>query len=137
MSNRLEFSTGRVFSFVNALTPLSMVAGMTAIGLERDGELIAGVVYEGINPHNAWMHVAAKPGARWLTRAYLTACFAYPFVQCGVKRVRGYVSATNLQARRFDEHLGFKPEAVLEGAAADGGDVVIYVMPRKDCRYVV
>ena len=136
MADRLEYSTGRVFAFVNALTPLSIVSGMTAIGLERSGDLIAGVVYEGINPHNAWMHVAAEPGARWLTRAYLTACFAYPFVQCGVKRVRGYVSASNLQARRFDEHLGFEQEAVLEGAAADGGYVIIYVLPRGRCKYV-
>ena len=135
MANRLEYSTGRVFAFVNTITPLPLVAGMTAIGLESDGELVAGVMYEGINEHNAWMHVAAKPEAR-CTRGYLAACFAYPFVQCGVKRVRGYVNASNQYARRFDEHLGFKPEAVLQGAAADGGDVIIYVMLREDCRYV-
>lgn len=136
MTDSLDYSTGRVFAFVNTLTPLSMVSGMTGIGLERNANLIAGVVYEGINPYNAWMHVAAEPGARWLTRAYLRACFAYPFVQCGVKRVRGYVNASNLQARRFDEHLGFVQEAVLEGAAADGGNVIIYVLQKEDCRYV-
>ena len=135
MSHRLEYSTGRVFAFVNALTPLPMVAGMTAIGLERDGELIAGVLYEGFNAHNAWMHIASVPTAR-CTREYLMACMAYPFVQCGVKRVRGYVNASKLPARRFIGHLGFEPEAVLQGAADDGGDVIIYVMPRENCRYV-
>ena len=136
MADSLNYSTGEVFTFVNALTPLSVVAGMTAVGLEKNGALVAGVVYEGINRFNAWMHVAAKPGARWLTRRYLRACFGYPFITCGVERVRGYVSATNTAARKFDEHLGFEQEAVLRGAAADGSDVIIYVMPKARCRYV-
>jgi RimJ/RimL family protein N-acetyltransferase len=56
--------------------------------------------------------------------------------QLGVNRVSGYVNASNAAARRLDEHLGFKPEAVLTGAATDGGDVILYVMWRKDCKYV-
>ena len=136
MADSLNFSTGEVFTFVNSLTPLSVVSGMVAIGLEKNGALVAGVVYEGINRFNAWMHVAAAPGARWLTRPYLRACFGYPFQTCGVERVRGYVSASNMAARRFDEHLGFEQEAVLHGAAADGSDVIIYVMPKARCKYV-
>lgn len=136
MADRLEFSTERVFTFVAGRVPLSRVEGMSAIGLERNGELIAGVVYEGFNGHNIFMHVAAQPGARWLTRSYLRACFAYPFEQCRVHRITGYVEANNLNARRFDEHIGFTEEARLRGAASDGGDAIIYVMYKKDCRYV-
>lgn len=136
MADRLVFDTATVFSYVRERMPMHAVEGMTAIGLERDGKLIAGVVYEGYNPHNIWMHVAAEPGGRWLTRQYLYACFAYPFVQLKVDKVRGYVNASNTDARRFDEHLGFRPEAVLSGAAPDGGDVILYVMEKKDCRYV-
>ncbi|MBC7618013.1 MAG: GNAT family N-acetyltransferase [Candidatus Saccharibacteria bacterium] len=136
MADSLNFSTKEVFTFVDALTPLSEVSGMVAIGLEKNGALVAGVVYEGINPFNAWMHVAATPGARWLTRHYLRACFVYPFITCGVERVRGYVNASNTAARKFDEHLGFEQEAVLRGAASDGSDVIIYVMPKARCRYV-
>jgi RimJ/RimL family protein N-acetyltransferase len=136
LADKLVYSTGRVFAFVSGLVPMNAVAGMVGIGLERDGELIAGVIYEGFNGKNIWMHVAAVPGKRWLVRSYLKACFVYPFVQCGVDRVSGYVNASNLEARRFDEHLGFKEEATLQGAAADGGDVIIYVMRKKGCRYV-
>ena len=109
---------------------------MKSIGLERDGVLVAAVVYEGFNGANVWMHVAAQPGSRWMTREYLRYCFAYPFNEMGVKRISGYVSASNAQARRLDEHLGFKPEAVLHGAAPDGGDVILYAMWREDCRYL-
>lgn len=136
MGTRLVFDSQRVFDFVNTLVPLVMVQGMVGIGLERNGALVAGVLYEGINAHNAWMHVGAVPGARWMTKEYLRACFAYPFTVCGVRAVRGYVDASNLAARRFDEHLGFRQEAVLEGASRDGGDVLIYRMKRSECRYV-
>jgi RimJ/RimL family protein N-acetyltransferase len=113
-----------------------MVAGMQALGLERDGELIAGVIYEGYNKHNVWMHVAAVPGKRWMTKEYLRAAFLYPFVQLGCSRVSGYVEAWNMDARKFDEHLGFRQEATLQGAASDGGDVILYVMRRSECKYV-
>ncbi len=136
MTSALVFDTPKVFEFVNTHMHLSMVQGMVGIGLEKSGEMVAGVIYEGYHRHNAWMHVAAKPGARWMTKEYLRTCFAYPFAVLGVSAVRGYVNASNTAARRFDEHLGFKQEALLEGAAPDGGDVVIYRMKRSECRYV-
>jgi len=135
MATRTVSNPARVFSFVNEFTPLQATSGMQGLGLERDGSLIAGVVYEGFNGHNMWIHVGAQPGARWLTRDFLRTCFAYPFQQCGVSRLSGYVNASNLAARRFDEHLGFEQEAVLHGAGPDGGDVIIYKMLHERCRY--
>lgn len=136
MAKTIISSPSRVYEFVNKYTPMNMVTGMKGLGLEEDGELIAGVLYEGFNGNNIWMHVAAVPGKRWMTREYLRYCFYYPFVECGVQRISGYVNASNTEARRFDEHLGFRQEARLSGAAPDGGDVIIYVMWREECRYV-
>lgn len=136
MAKRIVSDPGRVWAFVNGKTGVPAVAHMKGIGLEQDGDLIAGVVYEGFTGHNIWMHVAAEPGARWMTREYLRYCFYYPFVECGVGRVSGWVEDSNEAAKRFDEHLGFREEARLKGAARDGGDVILYVMWRKDCRYV-
>ncbi len=118
------------------LPGLRLVEGMTAIGLVREDRLVAGVLYEGFNGRNLWMHVAAEPGRRWGVRDYLWACFRYPFVVCGCDRISGYVEESNAAARRFDEHLGFREEARLQGAAADGGDVILYVMRRQDCRFL-
>lgn len=136
MASRIVSDPGRVFTFVQQYMPMNMVAGMKGLGLERDGELVAGVLYEGYNNHNVWMHVAAEPGGKWLNREFLRYVFYYPFVELGCKRVSGYVEASNKAARRFDEHLGFQQEAVLQGAASDGGDVILYVMRRENCRYL-
>lgn len=136
MSTRIVSDPARVFAFCSERMPVSLVAGMKGLGLERDGELVAGVLYEGYNRHNIWMHVAAEPGKKWLNRDFLRYSFHYPFVELGCNRVSGYVEAHNADARRFDEHLGFQQEAVLQGAASDGGDVILYVMRREDCRYL-
>lgn len=126
----------RVYEFVRQFTPLAWTDNLKGIGLEKDGAMVAGVLYEGWNGHNVWMHVGATPGCRWMTKAYLHECFHYPFVTAGCTYVRGYVEASNTAARRFDEHIGFKPEAVLKGAASDGGDVILYVMHRDECRFL-
>jgi RimJ/RimL family protein N-acetyltransferase len=133
----LDYNLPDVAAFMRTTLPgLRLAEDMVAIGLRRDEQLVAGVIFDGFNGRNLWMHVAASPGRRWLTRNYLRACFAYPFKVCGVDRVTGYVDASNLQARRFDEHLGFEEEARLAGAASDGGDVILYVMRREQCRFL-
>lgn len=135
MATRIISDPLRVWEFVSRFSPVPANGSMKGLGLERDGELVSGVLYEGWNRHNVWMHVALAPGARW-TKAFLLYCWHYPFVELGCRRVSGYVEASNAAARRVDENLGFKPEAVLKGAAADGGDVILYVMWRDECRFL-
>ena len=108
----------------------------SAIGLADQGGLVAGVVYNEYTVTNIFMHVAGEPGKRWMNRRFLAACFDYPFNRLNVNRVTGWVEASNTVARAFDENLGFVPEAQLEGAARDGGNVILYRMWKKDCRFL-
>ena len=136
-STALEYDLELVLPFVQSrIVGLKRCDGMTAIGLRKRGELVAGAIFEGYNGSNVWVHLAGLPGARWMTREYLFACFAYAFLVCDVQRLSGYVDASNAQARKLNEHFGYRIEATLSGAAADGGDVLIYVMRREDCRFL-
>lgn len=107
----------------------------SAIGLMEDGQFLAGVVYDGFNGANIQMHVAARPGCRWLNRRFLHFAFYYPFGQLGCARVTGVVPSTNVEAQVFDEHLGFVLEARLPEAHPTG-DLLIYRMFRRDCRWL-
>lgn len=108
----------------------------STVGLVDDEKgLIAGVIYQDFNGANISMHVAAMPGARWMTREFLWAVFHYPFEQLNCKRVTGLVADTNLAARRFDEHLGFSLEATLKDAHPEG-DLLVYAMHKQDCRWL-
>jgi len=106
------------------------------LGLEEDGELIAGVVYNWYTGPSIAMHVAAEPGRRWLNRDFLYRCFAYPFLQLKCNRVTGLVRVDNLDAQRFDEHLGFKREGVIRQGADDKTDLILYGMLKDECRWL-
>lgn len=136
-SQSFDYDLDLVLPFVQTLIPgLARSNGMRCIGLRKHGALVAAAIYEGFNGQNMWVHLAGLPGKRWMTRDFLRAGFAYPFNVCGVKRLSGYVNASNTAACRLNEHLGYRVEATLAGAAPDGGDVLIYVMRKEDCRYV-
>lgn len=110
--------------------------GSVAIGLEEDGELIAGVVFNLYNKAGICMHVAAVPGKRWMTKDFLWRVFAYPFLQLNCNRVTGLVREDNIVAQKFDEHIGFKREGLIRKGATDGADIILYGMLKEECRWL-
>lgn len=106
-----------------------------AIGMERNGELQAVVVYNNYSTYNVSMHIAAVPGRRWMTKSYLLACFRYPFIQLGVHRVTGLVPARNQTALDFDLHLGFREEGRMRNCLGDD-DLIVLGMLKEECRWI-
>lgn len=107
-----------------------------AIGVEEDGELIAGVAYNMYTGASICMNVAAEPGKRWTTKEFMYAFFAYPFVQLNCNRVTGLVRRSNSVARKFDEHVGFVQEGVIRQAFEDGEDAILYGMLKSECKWI-
>ena len=104
-----------------------------AIGVEQDGDIVSGVIYSDYNGANCWMHVATEVP---LTRHLLAVGFDYPFNRLGCRRLTGWVEASNTEAVKLDQHLGFEVEFVMQRAARDGGDVMIMRMFKEDCRFL-
>lgn len=107
----------------------------TGIGLEKDGVLVAGVLYDSWTGRSMQMHVASDGSRKWLNREYLKACFDYPFNHLKLNKVIGIVDSTNADALRFDHHLGFVTEAVIKDAGKYG-DLHILSMTRQQCRFL-
>jgi len=103
----------------------------TGIGLERDGEMVAGVMYDGYLERSICIHVAAQ----YLTRAFVQFCFQYAFGQLGVLKLIGLVDSDNTAAMLFNWHLGFEIEAVIKDAAKQG-DLCIFTMTREQCKWL-
>ena len=132
----LVFDIERVWGFLAMRMPdLARADGMVVFGLERRGAVVAAVVFEGINRYHCWMHMAVAPG-QFVGREFIRTAFLYAFRACCVQTVRGYVEASNAAARNIDERLGFRVDALLSGAAKDGGDVIVYAMRRDECRFL-
>lgn len=104
-----------------------------ALGLLRDGKLVAGVIYDHYNHASVAMHVAGE--GKWFDREYARKCFDYAFNGLGVRKILGFVPEGNRKARRFDEHLGFTEETRISNATRDG-DLIIYSMTKDKCRWL-
>jgi RimJ/RimL family protein N-acetyltransferase len=126
----------RVMRFVADRVDAHDFENYSAIGLESDGELIAGVVFDSKVGKSIMMHVASNGSRHWMTPAYMAACFGYAFNQEKVNLIIGLVRADNVDAQRFDEHLGFKRNGLLPQACMDGADLIVYGMLKDECRYI-
>lgn len=106
-----------------------------AMGVEHNGELVAGIVINNFNGANATCHIAVAKPTRELP-ALLHHVSRYAFVQCKLKRLTGMVPASKPKVLAFDRHLGFEEEFVMPCAAADGGALVVLVLWPDKCRWL-
>ena len=107
-------------------------AASQAIGIEKDGKIIAGVIYENWNKVSIWCHIAIEGR---LTKKYLWTIFDYPFKQIGAKKIIVPVSSSNEKSLRLVGNMGFVEEARIKDARPDG-DMVFLVMDRENCRFL-
>jgi len=103
-----------------------------SIGLKKNGEFVAGVIYENWHGKSITCHIAVTGR---MTSAYLGAIFHYPFNVCKVGKIIVPVSSANLTSIKFVEKMGFQEEARIKDAMADG-DMVILTMPKERCKYL-
>ena len=106
-----------------------------ALGLVKDGRLMAGVIYNNVDGTNLCMHVGAVDGCKWLTQQFLFAAFDYPFNQLQMRRVTAPIKSGNTRAIEFVKNLGFKHNGTLRHYYADS-DLVLYGMLRGECRFL-
>lgn len=136
MTYKVAVDTEAAYEYVNKFFPVVRVADQRGIVQYRNDEVVAAALYVEFNGSNVFVHLAGSPDKRWLTRDFLYWGFHYPFVQLGCRRITCCVDVTNVTSRIFCEHIGLKPEAVLEAAGVGGVDVIVYKMFREDCKYV-
>lgn len=104
-----------------------------AIGLEKDGNLIAGVTYDNYNKANIQAHIAGE--GNWANRQFLATIFDYPFNQLNVKRVTLSICTTKKKAIDLAMQMGFIIEAELSQATPDG-NLLIFRMFKNECKYL-
>ena len=106
--------------------------GAEGIGLERGGDLVAGVCYENWNGRSIMCHIVIDGR---MTPEYLAAIFHYPFTYLGVDKIIVPIVQSNKDSIKFVTKLGFTYSTALKDAHPDG-DINLYEMLRENCRYV-
>lgn len=106
-----------------------------AIGLRRDGRIVAVCVFDAFSSFDCAMHIASDGSGHWLTREFRHAVFMYPFVQCGYRRVYSPIAESNKRALRFNLKLGFRVEGIHPYGARDGALITTGLL-RDACRFI-
>lgn len=101
---------------------------------DATGELLGGVIYEGLISNCVFMHQAGF-AKNWLTPDMLWLIFDYPFNQLKVGKVCGTVPSTRKELIEFNERIGFEVEATIKDAYKDG-DLIIMSMRKENCRWL-
>lgn len=125
----------RVSDFIIAHGAGKAFFNYEAIGIEENGELLAGVVYDSYEKNGRCAMHCAGVGRRWLNKEFLWIAFDYPFNQLNVNVIVNTVSSTNKDSIRFTEHCGFKEATRIAGGTCDG-DLIIYTLYKKDCKWI-
>lgn len=109
--------------------------GATGIGVERNGVIVGGAVFNDYTGANINIHFASDGKKNWVTREFLWFIFYYAFCQVGVKRVSGFIWESNKASVEFAKRIGGELEARLVDAAADG-DVLLFKMTKDNCKWL-
>lgn len=110
--------------------------GNKAIGIEKDGILKAGVMYDAYTGANGSISSYFRcDDPKVITKLFYQIVFDYPFNVAKVKRITNIVNENNLHSREITERLGFTQETQLENYFPDG-DAIIYRMYRHECRWL-
>lgn len=103
-----------------------------AIGLLKDGEVVAGVWYEDYNGKSVTCHIAITGR---MNREYLGFIFHYPFVQLGVDKIICPIKSNNDKSIRLVKNMGFEEQARLLDVFPSE-DLLFFVMSKDKCRFL-
>ena len=99
--NRLIFGAdGYLKTWVSKQIGIDGFGPSVAIGVQRDGEIIAAAVYHDLRKGQIEASIAST-SLRWASRSVLHALFAYPFNQVGATRLLVQCSEANQKAMKM------------------------------------
>ena len=106
----------------------------TAIGVQKDGQLIAGAVFHDYRDGQVEASLSAD-SPKWATRSVLFSLFAYPFIQMDANRLLVTCDESNKKAMKMNRQLGFTPEGILRQMYYPN-DAIIFGMLKDECKWI-
>ena len=133
--NRLIFGADEYLkTWVSKQIGIDGFGPSVAIGVQRDGEIIAAAVYHDLRKGQIEASIAST-SLRWASRSVLHALFAYPFKQVGATRLLVQCSEANEKTMKIVKQLGFTEEGRLRQLYAPH-DAVLWGMLKEECQWI-
>jgi RimJ/RimL family protein N-acetyltransferase len=135
MTNLVLYDRERVGRWVaDQVDQRSPWGAFNAFGIEKDGEIVSGVVIHQINGANAFCHIAISRPTRLLPQLFYIVC-DYCFRQLNLRRLTGMVPTNEPKTIAFDKHLGFEEEFIMKHGAPNA-DMQVLVLWADNCRWL-
>lgn len=103
--------------------------------LSQSGNILGVVIFSRFTTGNCEITVAAKD-PRFITKRFAFAVAAYPFIQCGVRRVTAFIAVDNAKSLNLAQRLGFRIEGTAKHWFPDG-DAHILGLLSEDCKFLL
>lgn len=132
ITNRKEW----VGEWVSQHLGKSELYSFQSIGLEKNGELIAGVVIDTYRKDASCSIHCAGIGKRWLNREFLFVVFDYVFRQLNCRVVVNPVDAANADSVQFTSHLGFEESLRIPNGCGES-DLLIFTLRKEQCKWLM
>ena len=107
-----------------------------AIGIEKNGELVGGVVIDEYVENTRCAMACAGDGGRWLSRGFLPIVFDYVFRQLDCKVVIITIESSNEKSIKLMKHIGFLPVYTVRNGGSNGCNLIIFEMQNSHCKYI-
>lgn len=101
-----------------------------AIGLERNGEMVAVTGYNNFTENACHVHFAIDQGVI-APRRYIWFVHYYPFVYLQLNAMIALVSDTNDRILKLTNHLGYSKLCDIESA-----DLVLLALDKNNCKWL-
>lgn len=119
----------RVARFVSAALNIGLVPPFTCMGIEREGQIIAGVVYNVFEGADVHVTIAG----RGFTRGFLAEMGHYVFNQLGCERITGQTEQPAIV--RLAERLGGQIEGLKRNHFGKGRDAYIVGILKEEWKW--
>lgn len=101
-----------------------------AIGLEREGKIVAGVIYENFLHTTINCHITIDGR---MNKKFISAIFNYPFKVCNVEKIIVLVTEDNEKSIKLVKNMGFTEEARI---TRSNGDMIYFTLLRNNCKFL-
>ena len=126
------FEDQRVAALMADALGIGFVPPFTTIGLERQGKLVGGCLFNNFNGYGIELTIVG-PGC--LSTGLFRAVSSYVFDQLGCARMTMTAQRKNAVHVRIAERLGFKVEGIMRGHFGDDDGIVLGML-RSECRFL-
>jgi RimJ/RimL family protein N-acetyltransferase len=119
----------RVAQFMETVLGKPFIPPYTAMGIEKDGEIIGGVIFNHIEDHDAHVSVAGKG----FSRGFMAEVGNYSFGVLNLQRLTAITEQPKVV--RIAERLGGQIEGLMRNHFGEGRDAYILGILAKDFRF--